>query len=108
MLPALRHALCRHPRSLPAKYRFASGRIGPQGVFRREPNTLKLKTYDLARDGRRGPGTLMPGAGLEPSRACAQRLFRADPAPLASDVACVQEALEASTAQPDLAAGDRD
>ena len=50
----------------------------------------------------------VPGAGLEPARAFAQRILRADPAPLASDVGGVQEALEARKPQPDLAAGDHD
>jgi len=51
---------------------------------------------------------LVPGAGLEPARACAQRILRADPTPAASDGKGDKPAPAASELNQRDAACDRD
>jgi len=50
----------------------------------------------------------VPGAGLEPARACAQRILRADPAPIAADALGDETAPSAEKSQSDETAGDHD
>ena len=50
----------------------------------------------------------VPGAGLEPARACAPRILRADPAPTAAEALDEESASIADKSQSEETVGDHD